>query len=478
MSKSLTKDTIRNITKSYGRFISILMIVALGVAFFVGIKSSPLDMQETADHYFDEYNLMDIRLISPFGFNADDVLAIEEAEGIEGVFPTYTKDVLTNVNAKEFVLRIHGLPIDQIAEDNQNYINRVNVIEGRLPQKSGEAVVEKSGYSESFEIGATITLESGTDTQLDESLKTCQYTIVGFVETPYYLSFEKGSTSIGSGMVESFMMIPQDDFIMDVYTDVYATVENSKPLMTFDSAYADVVDPMVDKLETIGISRAKIRYDEIIDESTTELNSAKAEYESEKAKAEIELADAAKQIEDAKLELANGEKELANQRAEFDKTIADANTQITEGEAQLINGENELNKGYNSFLESKPGIESKLNEADQQIKAGESELNKLQPVIAQLKQALEDVTLTEEERGALVAKLLPLEATYNQTKATLDAAKLELEAGRTALVDGENKLLAAKRTIQYQKEELEKQKETLETEKANALNEFAKARQE
>ena len=171
MSKSLTKDTIRDIKKSIGRFLSILMICALGVAFFVGIKSSPLSMEKTVDQYYDDYNMMDLRLVSTFGFTQEDVNALAKLEGIEVIFPTYSQDVLTNYHNQELVLKVHALPID-LSLDDPNYINQVRVIEGRLPEKSGEAVVERNAYFESIEIVSTITLESGTDTALSDNLKT------------------------------------------------------------------------------------------------------------------------------------------------------------------------------------------------------------------------------------------------------------------------------------------------------------------
>ncbi|HAX73496.1 MAG TPA: ABC transporter permease, partial [Firmicutes bacterium] len=377
MNKSLIKDTLRNITKSIGRFISILLIIALGVAFFVGVKSSPLAMKETADVYYDDYHFMDIRLLSTLGFNEEDIEAIESVEGVEGVFPTNTIDVLTNYNAKELVMRIHALPLELLNSDDPNYINRVNVIEGRLPEKSGEAVVEKSTYNENITIGSTITLQSGNDTDLSDSLVTTEYTVVGFVETPYYLSFDKGTSSIGSGSVDSFIMIPQSDFTMDVYTEVYVTAEGATSLMTYDSEYQTLIDSLTLKLEDIGVERASIRYEEVITEARTELEKAKTEYEEKKATALLELEDAAKQIEEAKAELAEGKQALADGQATFNTKIAEAQNKIKEGEAALAKAEEELTKTYNDFLASKPQALEQIAAAEAELAKGEAELEQL-----------------------------------------------------------------------------------------------------
>ena len=64
MNTALIKDILREIRKSLGRFLSILLIVALGVAFFAGVRASVPDMKYTADAYFDEYNMQDIQLLS------------------------------------------------------------------------------------------------------------------------------------------------------------------------------------------------------------------------------------------------------------------------------------------------------------------------------------------------------------------------------------------------------------------------------
>lgn len=474
MSKSLTKDTVRDIKKSFGRFMSILMISALGVAFFVGIKSAPLAMEKTVDQYYDDYNMMDLRLLSTFGFTDEDIKRIEQVEGIESVFPTYSQDVLTNYHDKELVLRLHALPSD-MSSDNLNYINQVKIIEGRLPEKSGEAVVEKGIYSESLQIGSTITLQSGTTTPLSDTLKTTNYTIVGIVETPYYLSFDKGTTDIGNGKISSFMMIPQDDFKLEVYTEVFATTAGTKSLMTFNEEYEEAIQPIVDKIEVLSKTQTQIRYEEILNEATEELEKNRAEYEEQKADALAKLQEAADEIAVGEQKLADGKAELASKKQEFLDTIASAESQIAEGEAQLKQGEDEISRAYNEFLSTKEAASAQISGAEATIASKESELQQLETVVNQLKAALNNPDLSEEEKNALQMQLALLEPTYQEGLTALNSGKAELERNKQALIDGENKLLAAKRTIQHSKQELETQKETLETEKKNAYAEFEKA---
>ena len=326
MSKSLTKDTIRDIKKSLGRFISILVICALGVAFFVGIKSSPLSMKRTVDQYYDDYNMMDLRLLSTLGFTDSDVEAIEQLPGINGVFATFSQDVITNYNNRELVLKVHALP-ENLNSDNSDYINQVRVIEGRLPEKSGEAVIEKGNYVETMEIGSKITLESGTDQELSDTLETIEYTIVGIVETPYYLSFDKGTTTIGNGEIASFIMIPQSDFKSDIYTEVFVTASGVSDLDTFSKAYEEAMQPLISSIETLADTQTKQRYDEIMDEATKELDKGRQEYEDKKAEALAELQKASDELEEAKETIESGKSELASKKTQFESTIAQVKKQ-------------------------------------------------------------------------------------------------------------------------------------------------------
>lgn len=477
MSKSLTKDTIRDIKKSIGRFLSILMICALGVAFFVGIKSSPLSMEKTVDQYYDDYNMMDLRLVSTFGFTQEDVNVLEKLEGIEGIFPTYSQDVLTNYHNQELVLKVHALPTN-LSLDDPNYINQVRVIEGRLPEKSGEAVVERNAYFESIEIGSNITLESGTDTPLSDNLKTTEYTVVGIVETPYYLSFDKGSTTIGNGEISSFIMIPQEDFKLDIYTEIFVTASDVLALDTFSKKYEEALKPLISSIETLADTQTQKRYDEVITEANEELDKNRQEYEEKKSQALEELQKAADELEEAKTTIESGKAELALKKAEFEQTIADAKKQIANGEAQLTKGEAEFNQAYNEFYANKESAWAKIEEAKQEISQREEQLNQLKTAIDQMKASLESPMLTEEQKAGIQAQLTPLEEQYQSGITALAAGKAELEQNEQALINGEQQLLTTKQTLVASRQELNTQKANLEDEIAKANQQFDKAEAE
>lgn len=256
------KHALREMKATFGKFFSIFSIVAIGVAFFSGVKAAVPVMEHSADVYYDDYHLMDLRLLSTLGFDQDDIQAIREVTGVEGVFATHSMDVLTTVDNEQLVLKVHGLPI--ASNDDKDYVNQVRLIDGRLPEQSGECVIEENKLRASkLRIGDTITLDTGSTSPEHTSLKTKEYTIVGTIQTPYYLSYEKGSSAIGSGKVDHYMMIPQSDFIAPSYSEVFVTVAGAKVPNSYDDAYFGIVDPVKEDLETLGEVRSQIRQEKL-----------------------------------------------------------------------------------------------------------------------------------------------------------------------------------------------------------------------
>ncbi|MBU3106808.1 FtsX-like permease family protein [Clostridium gasigenes] len=256
MKNALLKDTFREIKKSFGRFVSIFAIVTLGVAFFAGIKAAAPDMRITADKYYDDYNFMDFRLLSTLGFNENDIDKIKKYENIEGIFPTSSMDVLTTINNNELVLKIHALPKNNLSNDNKDYINRPKIVEGRLPENPGECVIGKGDIREAdVKIGSKLKITSGTNDDISKSFKIDEFQVVGIVETPYYLTFEKGTSNIGNGRVSNFIMISEKDMKIDCYKEVLITIKDAKKLNSFNKKYEDFILPSKNSLEDIGESK-------------------------------------------------------------------------------------------------------------------------------------------------------------------------------------------------------------------------------
>ena len=243
MGKTVIKDTFREIKGSFGRFFAIFAIVAIGVSFFAGITASSSDMRYSSDSYYDEYNLFDLRLLSDAGFTDDDIKAIRETDGVKGVFAAHEADVLTTIGNAQVTVRVMGVPEKNRADDNEDYINRLRLKEGRLPERDGECVVRYSDfYDGKVDIGDTITLRSGDEKDISDTLKFNEYKVVGLVYTPYYASYDIGQSSTGSGKVNICIMVNDDCFAGDYYTETFVTVDGAKQLNTYTDKYFSCVD--------------------------------------------------------------------------------------------------------------------------------------------------------------------------------------------------------------------------------------------
>ena len=252
---ALFKEMFREIWKSRNRFLSILGIVAIGCGFFSGIKASCPDMKLTAERYFVDYNLMDFHLVSTFGFNEDDLSAISQMSGIGGVMPAYSTDAfVTSGENSEMIVHAVSIQTPQPESDDENYMNRPQLIEGRLPEKSGECVIDENlNDSGQYAIGGTITLEPDSGEDLSETLDTTTFTIVGVVRSPQYIHLKRGNTTIGDGVIDAFIMIPEGDFCVEVYTDVYLTLAATEGLSPFSTEYEETVTSATEAFEDLAV---------------------------------------------------------------------------------------------------------------------------------------------------------------------------------------------------------------------------------
>ncbi|WP_352404765.1 FtsX-like permease family protein [Sporanaerobacter acetigenes] len=424
MKNTLLKDTFRAIGNTLGRFLAILAIVALGVGFFAGIKATAPDMKITADKYFDDYNLMDIWLISTKGFDEKDIEAIEKVEEIDEMSLSYSIDVLADDGENIRVLKLLSIP--ENIEDNNSYMNNINLVKGRYPENSGECLAESGSMTtESLSIGNKIKLYSGTDEDISGNLKKDEYTVVGLVESPLYISFERGTSTIGNGKIESYIMIPEENFKLPVYTDIYLTVKDAKDVFTYSDEYDDVLDPVQKNLKDVGKTREEERYDEILAEANEKLDEGKRELKEGEEKQQTELKKAEEDLSKAKAEIDKGERDLKNKENEFYKNIRDAEKKLNDEEKKLKQGEEEYYKNLKSFNEMKAKTEKELKEAE-------------------LNQVLSSKTKLEKEKQKLIL--------------------------------GEQELQNAKKDIDEGKTKLEEERKRLETSKKKALKEFAEAR--
>ena len=418
--KALKKDFYMEIRKSMGRFLSIFFIVAIGCAFFAGIRSSEPDMRYSGDAYFDRKNLMDLQVISTMGLTDEDVEAIEKLDGIEKAEAGYSVDALCTEGDNQIVMHVMSLLPS---------MNQVQVENGRLPEKSDECVVDADFLSKStLKIGDRVTLSSGTDKPVTDSLKEDTFTIVGSVSSPCYIGFQRGSTTIGSGNISAFLCVPEESFCMEVYTEIYAQVKGAEKLTAFTDQYDQRIDSVMKEVEAIKEEREKARYDEIVTEA------------SEK------LADAEKEITDAEAELEQG-------KAEAQEKLTAAREKLENAQKELEQAKKELASSQAKIASSKEELEQaqkEVNESSGKIAAGEKELNEKSIALATLK----------EQKDTLQGQLAALE----QQKEELSGQKTTLEAQKRTLQEGQKNLLDTQAVLQQQISRLKAEKEDLNAE--------------
>lgn len=479
MPSSLWKDTLREIRKNLGRFFSIFAIVAIGVAFFAGVKASVPDMKYTADAYFDEFNLLDFRLVSTVGFQEDDIKAIKAIDGIEGVDPTYTMEALTMVGTHQITLKIHALPSADLASDDVNYINQANLQEGRMPQTSGECLVEKEELKSSgLAIGDTITLTSGTDTKITESLKTDTYTIVGTTLSPNYLSYEKGTSTIGKGEIDNYIMILKDDFKSEYFTEVNVTIKGAKDYNSYEDDYFKYIEEFETSLKLVGSNRSDIRYEEIKKLANDEYEEGLSEYNDAKIQFENGIAQGKQELQNAESKLNDGQRNLDLEKQNFEATYESSMQQIQDAKEQLTNGREQYIAAKEEFDYNKPVLDEQLNQLYTQLSTLNTQLDGLEKQIFDMQTKLQDSSITDAERQQLQQLL----DTMSQQKASMTASQDMLQQTIAQIEqqvdDAQSQLAATDTYLKNLEAEVSNHEELLEQGRVFAYQEFANAEQE
>ena len=448
--KALRKEFWMEIRKSKSRFISILLIVALGVAFFSGIQASSPDMRYSGDAYYDESSLMDIKVVGTMGLTSDDVSSIESIDGIESAEGAWSTDVMCGEGQKQKVLHIESI---------NDAVNKLDVQEGRLPEKSGEIFLDSTfASSNEYKVGDKVALREEGDSPV---LVTTEYTVVGTGRSPLYISFNRGNTTLGTGEVNGFGYVLPEDFDQEIYTQIYVTVHGAKGLTSYTDGYENLIVKIKDRVENIADDRCQIRLAAVKADAQEEINDAQKKLDDGKKEADEKLADAKEeldkgekdledgrqeyedgksQLEDAKTELADGKKQLEDAKTE----LADGKTQLEDAKAQLADGKSQLESAKSQLSSSK----SQLDTARSQLDDGWSQVNAAK---AQLADGQAQLDSAQKQVTSGLAELEENQKTLDENKAKLADGKAQIEAG-------EQQLEAAKQTLTTKQSELDQSK--------------------
>ena len=451
MKKALYKDAIKEIKNTYKRFISILLMAFLGVGFFAGIRATSPDMVNTLHTYYEALNVYDIQVLSTLGLTQEDVDAIKQIDGVKDVDGTYETDAIIEIEQAEIIAKVMCI------EDT----NQPVLLEGRMPEKSTECVVEE-GFLKGTnkKIGDTIQIEIEDTTNEEQEkipyLKEKEMTIVGTVRSPLYLSQDKGTSKLGAGKINYYILIPKENInASEVFTQIYITIENADKLITSSTAYEEKVNEIKTQIENLKEDRQQARYDKLVGNANQKVEEAQATLDKEKQDAQAKIQEATQEIEDGKKEIEDGEAQLAKNEQKVQNEFANATKQIQTGKQQIEQSEKEFLEKQQQAEQQFEKLELQKQDLQTQLESVKAGLQTIDNNCEQIEQALQNPLLPEEERIKLEQQKQELE----KQKASLTATKSQIEDGitsiNTGIASGKQELQEGSNQIQQAKKELE-----------------------
>ncbi len=481
MKSMMKRNTFREIKKSFGRYFAILAIVALGVAFFSGLKITQSVMVHSADVYLKDLQFYDYRLVSTLGFTEENVEALAEKEDVRAAEGAISAEVLyKDAGENERVIKMHSIT---------EKVNKLKLIAGEMPQSADECVVDSALFSEDA-IGSELVLSENNTTDDLDKFAYKEYTITGLVQSPCYIQFERGNTSIGNGRISGFAYILKDGFTVDYDTEIYIKFDEDYDI--YSDEYDSYIDAKEADWEVYTKEQADIRYEKIVKDAQDELDEKKEELEEKRAEAEAELESAKQQLTDGETEISDGKNQIASAKTELSTKASElqsgkdalsskaaelesASQQISGQESALAAKKAEYEQGLNAYLAAKQQVTDQRNS----LEAAKAQLTENTPgyeeMLAQIEAGLTEVAGAEAELNAKNAELEAAAGQLSSAESQLAAAKQQIEDGKNALAaaeaeltDGENQLAAAKEQI----EEKEDQLEAAETELADGLLQY------
>lgn len=462
MTKGLRKDFRREVKHSFSRFLSILLISALGAAFFAGIRSASPAMLASADATYDSNNLADLRVVGTLGMTDSDVATLLGLEGVSAAEGIYTGDFLCEAEGNTVVTKVTSLT---------NQISQIKVREGRFPEKYNECIADKEFLEASgYQIGDTIRLKTGTEQKISETLADDTFTIVGLGETSYYLNDDRGTAAIGDGTADGLLVIPKEAFTAEVYSEVLVTMIGAAQMNCFSKEYDTALDAVKANIEAIETDRCEARLAEFRADADKKLNEAKYEFQTKKDKALSDLGDAYQTLLTKEAELENGKLKIDQQRQ-----------QIEELRAMFDSGDQSIESGKTQIAEARDTIA----DLERQKQAIEEQIKKDEAKIAQMEKDLRDDApyISNDEYYNRSIEIVRATATVEYYKNQLpmveqsiadanervDTAEAFIEnypeaaaAARVKIAEGEAKLAEAEKEIQDGEIALERAKEDYE----------------
>lgn len=497
MASAFGKDLRRSITHSWGRFLAIAIIAALGAGFYAGLRMTGPDMRLAGDEYYDGTSLADVRVVSTIGFDEAQIDALRDMEGVSAVMPAREADAISELDGVQYTLCFQSLDVDAaqastcddgftVQSSDGSYLNRPILKSGTWPTKSDECLLSSDTvWQTDVHIGDKVRLIEGTQ-DLDDSFAEREFTVVGFVNSSYYTcSTNVGSTSLGSGRLTSFVFVPDSAFADDYpITEAFVAVDGARDLPWASDAYQAKVDEVANRIDAIADDLKASRIEGLQADAQATLDEKRAEYEQKKADALAQLDDgqatlddsksqldsAAVELESAKATIAQSESQLASGRAQYESGVAELADQRSRAQAALAQAQAAIDEGwaqYRTAMQKREMLNNKLDEA-------QKGLDRVNDGLAQVAARIEQAQRAIDGLQAQIDALNPADPTYEETKAKKAALEQQLAQAKAAL----SQLQQQQAQLESQKTEIEAGIAQIDTETAGVPEQLAAGEQE
>ena len=462
----LLTDFLREIRRTYSRFISILLLSALAVAFLVGLRATAPDMEYTADNYYDAHHLMDGYVMSTMGLTEEDLQALSQAYGVEQVEVAWSVDA----TAVDSIVSLRSVPEE---------LNLLNLVRGRMPEQADECVTEELLLTAlGLDVGdtLTVTLEEGDQ----DSLERTTFTIVGTVQSPLYISTDRGTSSLGNGSVDAMVYIPGENFNLDVYTTAYFTGEGLAQLDSYSQTYEDQMTALVDGLDGLAQERAGLRDQEVRGEAQQKLDDARKEL----ADAKAELDEAAQELADARTELDQGWEDYRQGLATLEQKVKDGQAQLDEAKAKLDQAQTQYEQGQKEYEQGQKKYEQGLaayQENLEQLDAQQAQVTQGYEAYWDALKPFEGTPMYDqmvEQLAPQKAQLDEAQAKLTEGYAQLDEVKKQLDDAQAELDGALSQLTQAAEEIRTGQEEYQAGQNTMDREEQQGRSQLAQAKAE
>ena len=485
MASAFGKDLRRSITHSWGRFLAIAIIAALGAGFYAGLRMTGPDMLLAGDEYYDGTCLADVRVVSTIGFDEEQIDALRDVEGVAAVMPAREADAISELDGVQYTLCFQSLDVDAaqastcddgftVQSSDDSYLNRPVLKSGTWPTKSDECLLSSDTvWQTDVHIGDKVRLIEGTQ-DLDDSFAEREFTVVGFVNSSYYTcSTNVGSTSLGSGRLTSFVFVPDSAFA-DGYpiTEAFVAVDGARDLPWASDAYQARVDEVANRIDAIADDLKASRIEGLQADAQATLDEKRAEYEQKKADALAQLDDgqatlddskaqldsAAAELESAKATIAQSESQLASGRAQYESGVAELADQRSQAQAALAQAQAAIDEGwaqYHTALQTREMLNNKLDEAQKGLDQVNDGLTQVAAGIGQAQQAVDGLNAEIADLQDQINELDSTDSAYEDTKARLEAKKAALEQQLDQARESLSQLQRQQAQLESQKTEIE-----------------------